>query len=83
MPLSSVFPLVKNEDDDKEMAMPLEKKRDLPKWMVGSSKRVDVSPTSEKSPNKNVGEFYFQHPRNPECFSFVCVFRWEVTGLSS
>ena len=44
-----------NAADEEDMAMPLEKKRELPKWMVGSSKRVDVSPTGEKSPNKTKG----------------------------
>ena len=45
-----------NAADEEDMAMPLDKKRELPKWMVGSSKRVDVSPTGEKSPSKPRGQ---------------------------
>ena len=44
-----------NAADEDDVAMPLEKKRELPKWMVGSSKRVNVSPTGEKSPTKTKG----------------------------
>ena len=32
-----------------ELAMPLEKARILPKWMVGAAKRVDLSPSTNKT----------------------------------
>ncbi len=38
---------------EKDVPLPLDKKRELPKWMVGSSNRVDMSPTKDSSPNKD------------------------------